>query len=131
MAGLPNDGTQFMADYAAKSPRMDYRREFVKTGLHYLWARASVETDADNSVHAGLDGEPVHSLGHVAYSATNKWVWTNKQKDGKTVAVTIATPGLHTIQLWIREDGAVIDRFVLTSDPKWGPKGNGPPESPR
>jgi len=38
---------------------------------------------------------------------------------------------MHTIQLWIREDGAMIDRFVITSDPKWGPKGNGPAESPR
>jgi len=38
---------------------------------------------------------------------------------------------VHTINVWMREDGAVVDRFIITSDPKWSPKGNGPPESPR
>ncbi len=131
MAGLPNDGSQFMTDYAAKSPRLDYRIEFVKPGPHYLWVRASAEADTDNSVHAGLDGEPLRSLGQIGFSPAKKWVWTNKQMDGKSATFTIAAPGIHTIQLWMREDGAAIDRFVLTSDPKWGPKGNGPAESPR
>lgn len=131
MAGLPNDGTLFMTDYASKSPRLDFRVEFVKAGTHYLWVRAAADTDADNSVHAGLDGVPVPALSHIGYSPTKKWVWANKQMNGQVAAFTVATPGIHTINLWVREDGAVVDRVILTTDPKWGPKGNGPAESPR
>ncbi|MBV8882014.1 MAG: hypothetical protein JO332_18810 [Planctomycetaceae bacterium] len=131
MAGLPNDGGLFLKDYAAKSPRLDYRVEFLKTGPHYVWVRASADSDADNSVHAGLDGDPVPSLAQIAYTPTKKWVWANKQMNGPTATFTVAAAGIHTFNLWVREDGAVIDRFVITSDPKWTPKGNGPAESPR
>lgn len=131
IGALPNTGANLMNDYAAKSPRLDFRVEFVKTGAHYVWVRAAANSDADNSLHLGLDGVAVPTLGQLTYSATRKFIWTNKQISGKNATVTVGTPGLHTIQLWMREDGAMIDRFVLTSDPKWTPKGNGPPESPR
>jgi len=131
MSGLPNDGTLFMADVASKSPKLEYRIAFARTGPHFLWVRAAADADSDNSVHAGLDGEALPSLGSVGWSPTKKWVWSNKRMDGKPATFTLATAGMHTIQLWIREDGAMIDRFVITSDPKWGPKGNGPAESPR
>jgi len=131
MQGLPNDGTLFTTDYAAKSPRLDFRIEFVKSGPHYVWVRAAADADSDNSFHCGLDGEPVKTLGQMAYPATKKWVWTNKQNDGKNATFTVAAPGVHTFSFWVREDGAFIDRFILTTDPKWGPKGNGPPQSPR
>ena len=131
MAGLPNDGTAFMTDYATRSPRLDFRGDFVKTGTHYLWVRAEADTDADNSVHGGLDGVPVPALSHIGFSASKKWVWANKQMNGQTATFTVATAGVHTINLWMREDGAVVDRIILTTDPKWSPKGSGPVESPR
>jgi hypothetical protein len=131
MSATPNDGGLFKTDYAAKSPKLEYRIEFARAGPHFLWVRAAADTDADNSVHAGLDGDPLPSLCGIAWSATKKWVWANKRTDGKLATFTVAAPGIHTFQLWVREDGAAIDRFVITSDPKWTPKGNGPAESPR
>lgn len=131
MSGLPNDNTLFQADVAAKSPRLEYRVDFARTGTHYLWVRASAASDADNSVHAGLDGVPLPGLAAIAWTPKNSWVWANKRMDGKAASFTVSTAGAHVLNLWIREDGAVVDRLVITSDPKWAPKGAGPAESPR
>jgi len=131
MAGLPNDGLQAFTDFASTSPRMDFRVEFAKSGTHYLWVRAAAGADSDNSVHGGLDGSPVAGLTAITWSPTKNWVWTNKKMDNKVASFTVATAGAHTIHFWVREDGCVVDRFVITSDPKWSPKGNGPAESPR
>jgi len=131
MASLPNDGLLVTADYVTKSPRLDFRVEFVKTGTHFLWVRAAAESDADNSVHGGLDGATVPALSQIGFSATKKWVWTNRQMNGQVASFPVATAGVHTVNLWMREDGAVVDRVIISSDPKWGPKGSGPAESPR
>ena len=51
-------------------------------------------------------------------------------------------PGVHTLSVWRREDGAVLDRILLTSSagfriegrqdvPTRGTLGMGPAESPR
>jgi hypothetical protein len=45
--------------------------------------------------------------------------------------VTIASPGLHSINLWMREDGAYVDRLLLTTNLAFTPTGAGPPESAR
>jgi hypothetical protein len=131
LAALPNDGGQWLTDYPATAPRMDFKVDFVKTGAHYVWIRASGDTDKDNSVHLGFDGQAVPTLKDLGWSATKKFVWSNKQMNGKTATFTVPAIGAHTINVWCREDGAVVDRIVLTTDSKWGPKGNGPPESSR
>lgn len=130
MAGLPNNGTLSMTDDAAKSPSLDYRIEFVKTGAHYRWVRACADTEAGNSVHVGLDGGPLEPPGAITFSPTRKWTWASKRMNGQNATFSVATAGIHTLQRWVREDGAVIDRLVITSDPKRCPNGNGPPESP-
>lgn len=131
MGALPNNTTIWMTDYVGKSPRMDFSVEFTRTGAHYLWVRASGATDADNSVHAGLDGTAVGGLSGLTWNPTKAWTWANKKMDQKVASFTVSTAGPHTINFWIREDGAVIDRFVITPDPKWSPKGAGPAETPR
>jgi len=131
LGALPNNGGQWLTNYGPNSARVDFKVDFVKTGAHYVWVRASADSDKDNSVHLGFDGAPLPTLSEIGWSATKTFVWTNKQMNNKNATFSVATAGVHTINVWMREDGAVVDRFILTSDPKWGPKGNGPPESPR
>ena len=35
-------------------------------------------------------------------------------------------PGVNMVNLWMREDGLAIDKFVITSDPDFSPEGFGP-----
>ncbi|MCP4408570.1 MAG: hypothetical protein GY807_12555, partial [Gammaproteobacteria bacterium] len=43
----------------------------------------------------------------------------------------IPSVGVHTINVWMREDGTVFDKLVLTTNAGFTPSGNGPAESPR
>jgi hypothetical protein len=59
------------------------------------------------------------------------WSWTKNTSDGPPATVTVATPGVHYLNLWMREDGLVIDKIVLTTDAKHLPTDLGPAVSPR
>ncbi len=43
----------------------------------------------------------------------------------------VTTPGKQTLNLWMRESGAIIDRILLTPDRAYIPSGTGPAESTR
>ena len=47
--------------------------------------------------------------------------------DGPVATLNVTTAGLHTINVWMREDGARIDRVLLTNSRDlrrlaWAPK---------
>jgi hypothetical protein len=45
--------------------------------------------------------------------------------------IDITTTGLHTLNIWVREDGLIIDKIVLTTNPDYRPTGAGPELSHR
>jgi hypothetical protein len=59
-----------------------------------------------------------------------EWVWVrelNDAVDGDNRArLEIDSTGLHTLNVWMREDGQIIDKIVLTTDPNFVPSGQGP-----
>lgn len=127
---LPNSGTSVATNVVATSPQMSYQVRFSAPGTYYLWARGFGATTADDSVHAGL-GNQVSANG-MNFGALNKWVWFNRVL-GSGARATIAVPsaGTHVVNLWMREDGAIIDRLVLTTNAAFTPSGSGPIQSPR
>jgi hypothetical protein len=46
-----------------------------------------------------------------------------------TAQITVDAAGQHTLNVWMREDGARLDRLILTTDPNYTPTDNGPAES--
>jgi hypothetical protein len=133
MITTPNTGVNNDTGYTTSSPRLDYQVNFTKTGTHYVWVRGLWPTAADNSVHLGLDGAAVDSADRISdetLSATN-YAWTNSTRDGVRASITITTLGLHTINVWMREDGTIVDRILLTTNANFTPSGTGPARSPR
>lgn len=51
--------------------------------------------------------------------------------DSNTATIVVTTPGIHTINVWMREDGFVFDKLILTTNNSFSPSGAGPAESPR
>ncbi|MBK8972140.1 MAG: hypothetical protein IPM37_12490 [Hahellaceae bacterium] len=47
------------------------------------------------------------------------------------IIVNIPSTGLHTVNVWMRESGTIIDRVLLTRDGGFVPSGNGPAETPQ
>ncbi len=110
-------------------PRRDYRVRFATAGTYQLWVRARGPTTSDDTVHAGLNGTPA-TLGGAGLLFPPGWTWMNKV-DTRRVTVTVSSPGLATINLWMREDGLFVDKILLTTNASFTPSGTGPAESSR
>jgi hypothetical protein len=132
MEAQPNTGTNNNTGYESSSPRLDFEVNFVYTGTHYVWIRGIGASGTDDSVHVGLDGAALASSDRItSVSSSTDWVWTQDTMDGVVATVDVATSGVHTLNVWMREDGFVIDKIVLTTSASFIPTGTGPTESPR
>jgi hypothetical protein len=129
-AGMQVLGPSFYsAGYAATSPRLEYEINFVKTGTHYVWILAWAAGGADDSCHVGLDGEETPLSSNWSGGGNN---WSNgRYPETGRAQFEVTTTGLHTLDIWVREDGLIVDKIVLTTNPDYTPTGNGPEESHR
>lgn len=120
-----NTGVNNNTGYVTASPRLDYRINFVKTGVHYVWVRGLGATGSDDSVHVGLDGQAVTTADRISGFGT-AYTWTRSTMDGPVATINVTTPGVHVVNLWMREDGTVVDKLVLTTNANYTPTGSGP-----
>jgi len=130
LASTPNNGAIVNTGYAAGSPRLDLKVNFVKTGTHHVWVRGIGATGSDDSCHVGLDGAETASSDRISTFFTT-WTWSRDTMDGVSATINVASTGVHTLNLWMREDGFVADKIVLTTNVNYAPSGLGPTESPR
>jgi len=127
---LANTGiTVDIANLVSSSPRVDFPVTFTRTGSHFIWIRGLGATTADNSVSIGLDGVATTASDNVTLATTYAWKNTNAATGGVVRTINVATVGLHTLNLWMREDGVVVDRVLLTVNAGFVPDFIGPAES--
>jgi hypothetical protein len=130
MQGLPNTGSSFATNFTGTSPQLSYPVQFATPGTYRVWLRGYGATTADDSAHVGLNGAFTASSDAMNYGGLNKWTWLNGTLDSAPATITIPSAGTYTIDVWMREDGAIVDRVLLTTSTT-APTGNGPAESPR
>ena len=110
-------------------PRLDYDITFAEAGTYRLWVRTSAPGSTDDSFHAGLDGTGyTNSSGYGMGNIVGNWGWSDEANSGQNVDLVVSTPGKHTLNIWMREDGIQIDKIVVSLDPT-EPQGTGPAES--
>lgn len=127
MKAVPDSGVIRTLDYEVLSPQLDYRVNIVKTGYHYVWIRGYGKDTSSDSIHAGLDGKVVYTSANIKnFQPKQAWAWAGSSM----IKILIQNPGKHTINLWMREDGFIVDKIVLTINTGYIPSGFGPPESP-
>lgn len=125
----PNDGTN--AGDSTNGAMVEYDVSFETTGTYYVSIRTASQNSngQDDSSHVGLNGTPA-TYGGVGLGRNNtSWGWVDSVSGRVTVEVT--TAGTHTLNLWQREDGALVDKIVLSTDSGFSLSGNGPAESER
>ncbi|MEW6159284.1 MAG: Ig-like domain-containing protein [Verrucomicrobiota bacterium] len=150
-AGFSSEGTMYaLPDSTASiglpaaltdSPRLDYRIQFNQVGTHYLWIRGS--DGGGDSIHAGIDDiDPTGSTldnidspdccgDRAAGGVTLVWIsGIDNTPEGRAV-FEITEAGEHVLHLWMREDGMIVDKVIVTTDPNFVPAGSGPVQSPR
>jgi hypothetical protein len=134
MRSLPNTGVNIgAAAVATGAPRIDYEVQFTTPGVYRVWVRGDAAgSDPDDSLHIGLDGATPATAKDISLERANGFVWSGTRMfTAVKASLVVAEAGVHTVNLWMREDGAYVDRILLTTDENYIPLGEGPVASER
>jgi hypothetical protein len=109
MRAMPEDRVNLSSGYVGSSPRLDYRVNFPAAGSYFVWVRGHGPGGGSNSVHVGLNGNAVASAENIQLSTEAGYSWSSGVHQ-----VTVNAAGVHTLNLWMRESGAYVDRLLVT-----------------
>lgn len=135
---LPNvstgTGTVGHTGDSTDGPALTYDVEFASTGTYYVFVRMRGPSGESDSVHVGLDGDtPVTYGGQGLGEGTGTdWGWshgvTSDGTPGDYVTISPDSAGVHTLRLYMREDGTQVDKLLLirASSPPADPSDTGP-----
>ncbi len=126
MVALPDTGKNIGENYESQCPRLDYIIDFPAKGNYCVWVRGYGANPNSDSLHYGLDMKSDKQMQNVQLgSGSFKW---NRHRH---ITFSVDEPGIHTFSIWMREDGAAFDRFIITNDLQLKePGGMGPRPSP-
>ncbi len=113
LRAMPADKVVQMSGYASTGARLDYQVNFTWTGTHYVWVRAQGPSTSSNSLHVGLDGQELTSGTNITVPVTGGYVWVGTIAGSARTSLNIGTAGPHTVNVWMRESGTVIDKVVF------------------
>jgi hypothetical protein len=118
MEALPNSGVNINTGYTTTSPELRYRVVFPAAGTYHVWLRGYGGNGNDDSIHAGLNGTAPASADRICGCGwiNPGWQWGKGTLDGPPATLYVGSPGLHTFNLWMCEDGFRVDRALLTLD---------------
>lgn len=110
MQALPNSG--IATDTGTNGPRLDFKVDFHTTGTYYIFLHMPHHASGqDDSVNVGLDGTLIEdNMGNTSGS----WRW--RTTNPATIGLNITTPGVRTFNVWMREDGVMVDKVILTTN---------------
>ena len=106
---------------------MNYPVPFAEAGTYTVWLRGWGDSNgggANDSVHVGLNNN--NGTAQILENFPDSWTWSKQKRGGGSVTITIPSAGVHVINLWMREDGLILDKMVLTKNSSFFPTNNGP-----
>ncbi len=121
-------------DMAGSGPTLTYKIFFTTPGTYHVHVRGYAGGNEDNSIHVGVDGVFGDSGYRLQWCDADfgSWSWSNTRDCAMSAPATleISSAGMHDIALSMREDGAEVDKILLTTDAGYTPQGEGPAERP-
>jgi hypothetical protein len=131
MATADTAGHYSSPGYATMASRLDFEVNFATTGTHYVWVRTWHPNGNGDSFHVGIDYlENATADNGGVPPGTPTWQWTNINFENATpLAITVPTTGLHTVNVYPREAGIIVDKVLLTTNAAYVPTGTGPSET--
>jgi len=133
MVTTPDNGTNIdnFPAVLTTSPRMDYDLNVSDAGTYYVWIRGWPNSRDNYTLHVGLNGQHVPSSDRILVSGIASWSWSKLTEGGPDATIDIPAAGNHELNIWMREDGFIIDKVILTRDANYIPKDLGPEETVR
>ena len=103
---------------------LSYKVHFNTPGRYYVWVRAYSSGSEDNGLHVGVNNTWPSSGQRLQWcQGKHQWRWESKQRTEENhcgephkIFLDIDTPGIHTIQFSMREDGFEFDKWLMTRD---------------
>jgi len=128
---LPNIGTNINSQIETHSPCLSYRISFNETGKYYLWFKAAGATSENDSLHFGIDATAISYSSDSAaqISTTTSFRWESICGNETRPAINITAAGYHIVNIWMREDGAALDKIILTKSASYNPSANEPQQT--
>jgi hypothetical protein len=131
MRAMPDGGASTGAagdltgEQGGVSPRMDYQVDFPAGGTWFVHLRGLTTGKGDDSGHVGVN-LVLDDLRTSWDGDDNAWYWTsifaNRTDEVRDrMTVTVPSAGVHTFNVWMREDGHRFDSFILTQDESFDP----------
>ncbi|MEM7809698.1 MAG: hypothetical protein AAF561_16430, partial [Planctomycetota bacterium] len=108
----------------ATGPRLDYDIEFANSGTYYVWLRMTAEDFGSDSVHVGLNGQSVttNTFG-VSGGGDDVFTWTDASNSiNRRLTVNVPAAGVHTLNIWMREDGVKVDEIRVARSESYDPQ---------
>jgi lysophospholipase L1-like esterase len=124
----PDEVTYGSASTARNNaPVTRYRVHFPDAGDYAVWARVYAFDPGRDSYHLGLDEqvlvETIDLFNSTNVYETFTWMHVADKK------LTVASAGVHDLDLFCREPNLIIDKVILSLDATYSPSGNGPAET--
>lgn len=114
LQSLPNDGTSNNNSTTWNDgPQADYLLTFLNSSTYYVYVRGLGADGSSDSAHMAYNSGATRlsaDSGLAASFSTSAWDW-----QAGTSSFS-ASPGARTVNLYMREDGAMIDRIVVSTD---------------
>jgi len=129
---LSNTGVVIDSNIETQSPCLSYYVHFNETGKYYLWLKSAAIVTADNDcVHFGINATSKSSNNDSAaqLSHGSTLYWESIIGEENRPEINITTAGYHMINIWVREDGATLDKIVLTKSSTYNPSDNEPQQT--
>ncbi len=118
----PDNGSTYTSNVVASSPGMEFDVDFTTTGSYTMYVRAAPTASsgwASDSIWIAIDGNL--NTTYVDFTDDNpNFHWSSG-------TISVGSAGVHTIQVFGREDGIRVDKIVVTRGS--APTGIGPAES--
>ena len=102
--------------------------QFDRAGTHYIAVRGFGEESTADTVHIGINGIPNTTSDRILVD-DRELSWSSETLDDEVASLEVPSAGVHTLTVWMREDGFMLDRFLLSTSPTFLPHDAGPPES--
>lgn len=115
----PNTGVNTGVN--TNGPRLDYEINFTTTGDYFVFIRGRTINDGssegtNDSVQVGIDGTCFTCASNTyGLAGFRQAYWSWQRNNDWNQLVNVASPGIHTLNVWMREDGVIIDRIFVVS----------------
>lgn len=105
--------------------RASYSFAVDKAGSYYVWARVLAPHDNADSFWIRVDDGDWVRWNRIRHS--HRWIWDDvhdADHGGESVVFDLEA-GIHTLEVAYREEDARLDKFLITRDPHYHPRGYG------